>query len=365
HVSSRKDAYMYIPSFSDISVDYILVDVGSLWYTWQQPEIFGERIPPNVYTKKVLDEGTYGILVWQKNILLLKKGYTDKPIMYDPHPGFNYETLTLDSGSIIEDPSSASGFVLNNAEGDSKDLFWYGPYVDLLPGLYKATFVIKVNDILSVESKDHILTVDVTESLGKVLLGRKHIYGLDVSPDGQWFNISISFGLMEPTVGLEFRGLSVGDHNISLDYLTLEEISSQPSSLIELAFDFGSLVVDNGVVSDGVLVHSKGSGTFWYGPYVSLPAGDYVAKFWLKLDEPYNGPLLDIGVTTNLDQNFIANSTIHSSDFEEIDIWQSFEIVFTLTEDSNTTEFFGLNVKESAPISFLVVEVKTNTEELP
>ncbi|MCJ7714046.1 hypothetical protein MUO66_06275, partial [Candidatus Bathyarchaeota archaeon] len=116
---------------------------------------------------------------------------------------------------------------------------------------------------------------------------------------------------------------------------------------------------------DGVLVHSKGSGTFWYGPYVSLPAGDYVAKFWLKLDDPYNGPLLDIGVTTNLDQNFIANSTLHSSDFEEIDIWQSFEIVFTLTEDSNTTEFFGLNVKEFAQISFLVVEVKTNTEEMP
>ena len=168
---------------------------------------------------------------------------------------------------------------------------------------------------------------------------------------------------MEPTVGLEFRGLSVGDHNISLDYLTLEEISSQPSSLIELAFDFGSLVVDNGVVSDGVLVHSKGSGTFWYGPYVSLPAGDYVAKFWLKLNEPYNGSVIDLGISTSLGKQLVEVLEVHSKNFTLIDTWQRFEVEFTLSNESTAIEFPGLNVRQLAPVSLLLVEVYPNNNK--
>jgi len=169
HVSSRVEAYMYLPTFTEVSVDYILVDTASEWYNWQQPEQFGDRIPPSVFTQQVLEDGTYGIIAWTKSILLLKKGYSGEPIIYDPNPGYGYDTLSLGHGSIVEDGSSVSGFVLNSDVDDS-GVLWFGPYVDLMPGLYRATYVVKVDDVSGLDPADHLLTVDVTYSSGEVFV---------------------------------------------------------------------------------------------------------------------------------------------------------------------------------------------------
>ena len=66
---------------------------------------------------------------------------------------------------------------------------------------------------------------------------------------------------------------------------------------IRSVFYSEELSAEQGIISDGVMTHVKGgimthvkgSGTFWHGPYVSLPRGNYIAKFWLKLDRTYNG----------------------------------------------------------------------------
>ena len=63
HVSGRVDAYMYLPQYSNVSTDYILVDIGSKWYTWQQAEAFGDRSAPNLYTEKTLKDGSYGVFL--------------------------------------------------------------------------------------------------------------------------------------------------------------------------------------------------------------------------------------------------------------------------------------------------------------
>ena len=57
HLSSRPNAYMYIPNSSDIKTDFILVDVDSPWYSWVQPSQFGERNPPSNRTIEVLESG--------------------------------------------------------------------------------------------------------------------------------------------------------------------------------------------------------------------------------------------------------------------------------------------------------------------
>ena len=79
------------------------------------------------------------------------------------------------------------------------------------------------------------------------------------------------------------------------------------------------------------MTHSIGNGTFWHGPYVSLPKGNYTAKFWLKLDKPYNGTLLDLDVAVNAGKQ-LKFLTLSGFNFEKIDEWQSFEIKFTLQE---------------------------------
>ena len=62
--------------------------------------------------------------------------------------------------------------------------------------------------------------------------------------------------------------------------------------IYKTTFDYENLLVEQGTISNGTLTHSTGNGTFWHGPYASLPKGEYMAKFWLKLDKPYNGTLL-------------------------------------------------------------------------
>jgi hypothetical protein len=350
---------MYIPTSTNVSVDYILIDTASEWYTWW-PDISGERITTNNYTEIALKNRECGILASAKSILLLKKGYTGEPTIFVPYTArFNYEDLILDSGSVTEDPASTSGRVLFHGATHIEETFWHGPYVGLSFGLYKATFVVKVDDAFKVSPSDHLFTVEVTATSGKVSLAKKDVYGVNASSIGGWFNVTIIFGLTTPAEAVEFRGSVVGNHSIYLDYVEVRQIMPQP--IAELAFNFDNLYVDKSTVTDGVIVHSIGSGTCWYGPYVSLPKGNYTAKFWLKLDRPYNGTLLNIGVSINNGKKVLTSLTVHSSNFEQIDKWQKFEVKFTLQNDLNIVEFRGVNVRETAPISLLSVEVYPDT----
>ena len=359
HVSSRTEAYMYLPTFTEVSVDYILVDTASEWYNWM-PDISGDRIPPKPYVEEVLRNGEYGILASIKGIYLLKKGYSVEPIIYDEYSSvFGYDTLSLGHGSIVEDASSVSGFVLNSDVDDS-GVLWFGPYVDLMPGLYRATYVVKVDDVSGLDPDDHLLTVDITYSSGEVFVANKHVYGLDVSSDGGWFNVTLLFGLQEPIKAMEFRGFGVEGSSVFLDYLIVDQISPPPIS--EFAFNSDALFVDVGVVSDGVLVHEGGSGVFWFGPYASLPKGNYTAKFWLKLNESTNSSLLDIGVLTNMGKQLVTLQTLYGSNFTKVNTWQKFDLEFTLNGDSNIVELPGFNVRDYAPISLLLVEVYPNND---
>ena len=113
-----------------------------------------------------------------------------------------------------------------------------------------------------------------------------------------------------PTSGVEFRGSVAGSHNISLDYIALEQISPKPINVTNNSFNYGDLLLENGAVSEGVMPHSNGTGTFWYGPYISLPKGNYTADFWLKLDSPYNGDLIELAVTSNSGEILISSVDI-------------------------------------------------------
>jgi hypothetical protein len=316
----------------------------------------------------VLERGDYGVLAAARGVLLLEKDYTGEPVIFEPYDSkYNYEKMSLASGSVIEDPTSTSGRVLFHSEKDLKGNMWYGPYVDLPQGLYKVTYRIKVVNASAINASDHLLTVDVAKPLtidgaksyGRTLLAERRVTGRDVSSVGQWFDVPLFFGLIAPDEYIEFRGFAIGNHSIYLDYLKVEQISTQP--IRGMVFDFEDLLVDHGTVNEGVMVHSQGANTFWYGPYTSLPKGNYTAKFWLKLDQPYEGTLLDIGVSINYGKKTIAASTISGSNFTKINAWQSFEVKFTLQGDSNGVEFPGMNARERAPISFLLVDVYPDT----
>jgi len=359
HVSNRADAYMYLPRYDNISVEYILVDVTSYWYSWQQSELFGERISPNLNTEEALRNGNYGIYAATNGIILLKREFTADPIFYKPYTAvFNYDNLSPHKCSIKQDNTSASKQILYHDEKDQTGIFWYGPYTDLPQGLYKITFTVKVSNSSSVyESK--VLTIDVTSSAGDTLLAQKKIHYMDI-PSNEWFNITLFVGLPVPTENIEFRGNGANGYNISLDTITVEQILSQPSNVKELAFDYEELkVTDNGVISeDGIITQSVGTGVIWYGPYINLAKGNYTTNFWLKLNQPADGDLINLYITTDSGKKIVAMSTIKSDDFVNQDTWQNFEVKFSLPYDGKGVEFVGINNdNQKAAISFLQVEL--------
>jgi hypothetical protein len=357
HVSNRAEAYMYMPNSTDASVDYILVDQTSQWYMWQQPSIFGERSPPGMYAQEVLENGTFGILASAKNILLLEKGYTGKPILFEPYvASFNYENLTLNSGSVREDQTSTSKHVFSNRFGDAKGMFWHGPYVALPFGLYKVTFVMKVDNASQLNQSDRAFAVDVSNASGTVWLARKYVYGMNLRPNEGWFNVTMVFGLTAPAADVEFRGYAVTNRtNVYLDYLAVQQLSPQPVWSTEIAIDSADIgIVSGSTLWNGTLRNDK--------PYGSWPKGNYTARFWLRLNESYVGPLLDVEITKNSRAEPLGHLTVYSSDFNTTGEWQSFEIKFTLDKNSVGLESSGVKTGESAPVSFLFVELTTDNK---
>jgi hypothetical protein len=119
------------------------------------------------------------------------------------------------------------------------------------------------------------------------------------------------------------------------------------------------------------MTHAKGAGgdgTFWYGPYLnysSLPAGNYTAKFWLRLDGLYGGDILDLVVANKSVRGpqVLAKLGVTSFDFKAINTWQSFKVNFELPnyKENDEIEFAGWIVRDLAPVSFLLVEVYPDT----
>jgi uncharacterized membrane protein len=362
HVSSRADAYLYLPNSTKVSPDYILVDVISDWYNWDQPDQFGDRtplstavpiptIPPNLGPIPVeTSYGTYGVYAWINDIVLYKKDYSDTPIEFSPRLIFNSENmLHLGSGSKLKDTSSFSGDILKSGLDDS-GVLWFGPYVPLNPGLYKVTYVVKVeND--GMDDSAPLFTVDVTHSAGQVSVITEDVYA--VSSEGEWLNVTLIFKLTEPAQGVEFRGIGVEGHSVSLDYLVEEPLSSE-------LFSSDALLGYADKAVDGALVYAVNS-------YASLPKGSYTARFWLRLDKQFDGNVsrLDVTSVTNSNTNSPLNATtISDSDFEQIGSWKSFDLSFTLDDDMNIVRLTGSNVEfGEAHVSLLFIDVFNNTGE--
>jgi hypothetical protein len=357
HVSSRADAYMYLPAFTNVSADYILVDTYSDWYFWDQPDQFGDRpslssrVPkpsvPNDFSPiiEVTSYGTYGVYAWIGTIVLYKKDYYGEPIWYSPKLGFNIDNmLRAGNGSVVQDASSFSGSVLKSSVEDS-GVFCFGPYVPLNPGLYKVTYEVKVDNVNSNETNELLFTVDVTHSFGQALVAKKDVNRVT---DNGWLNVTLIFELKEPTKNMEFRCIGIEGHTVSLDRIFEDPISAQLIS---------SDAVDGEVV-DGALVYAVSS-------YASLPKGSYTARFWLRLDESFDGnEVLHFNVTDS-NTGLRNETTIKRSEVEEIGKFQSFDLGFELSNDLNEITLTGSNVEfaEPAPVSLLFIDVLNNTGE--
>ena len=237
--------------------------------------------------------------------------------------------------------------------------FWNGPYTTLPKGEYMAKFWLKLDKPYN----GTLLDIDVATNSGNKVLTALTVHSSNFEKINEWRGFEVKFTLQDNWNIVEFRGIYVRETApISLLAVEVYPDTGQPHRLIyNTEFNYDDLTIEQGTIANGTLTHSIGNGTFWHGPYTTLPKGEYMAKFWLKLNKPYNGTLLDVDVSIDPKKDALTFLTLSGSNFATIDKWQSFEVKFTLQNDINTVEFRGIYVRETAPISLRSIEVYPDT----
>ena len=147
HVSNRLDAFVlpFASTFnrpSDfnrtlqayfVQSSYCLID--STFYP-AGPTLVLERI--GLYAR-------FGILAKADGVILFRQNYSGPLALFVPQLAqFDYRTLTLESGSVVEDPSSQSGLVLYENATTTGGSFWFGPGLFLAMGNYSVSFRMKI-----------------------------------------------------------------------------------------------------------------------------------------------------------------------------------------------------------------------------
>jgi hypothetical protein len=206
-----------------------------------------------------------------------------------------------------------------------------------------------------------LLDLDVTTDSGTKKLTALTAHSSNFGKINEWQGFEVKFTLQNDVNIVELRGVNVRETApISLRSIEVYPDTGQSQLIYNTTFNYEDLAIEQGTIANGTMTHSIGSGTFWHGPYMTLPKGNYTAKYWLRLDKPYNGTLLDIDVAMDAGEQ-LKFLTLSGFNFWKIDAWQSFEINFTLQNDVNIVEFRGIYVRETALISLRSIEVHPDT----
>ncbi|MHA1590150.1 MAG: DUF2079 domain-containing protein [Candidatus Njordarchaeales archaeon] len=127
----------------------------------------------------------------------------------------------------------------------------------------------------------------------------------------------------------------------------------------ELILDNGKVISDPSAESSRVLCHSKydPQGTFWFGPYISLPPGNYTVVFRLKVDELGAGHLITLDVATDIGATILARYDVNLSEFSSAETWKTFKLEFFLPKITEKIEFRGMDVSNLTGLYLDYVEV--------
>ena len=226
HVSSRINAYAIptihliwrrkVSEFTDFTnetlrnVEFVLVDIQSDLHA---TELLFSLLQEN---------HEFRVFVSAAGIILFKKNYDGNATILAPYNvTYDYRSLTLYSGEIMEDPNSTSGTVLyfNGCSGYSP-MFWYGPRSILPPGKYNVTLRLKIN------GTGEIFTIEFCSKNGQHILASETLFDSNTTSKAVWVNQTFYLNLDNPIVDFEVRAMNVSPQaEIYLDYIDIKQIS--------------------------------------------------------------------------------------------------------------------------------------------
>ena len=310
-------------------------------------------------------EKNYSLVGFADGALLFKRGRGENLRINIPAI-FYSKNLIPAGGRIAYDPTSTTGKIIAfKPMYYHRDVIWFGPYTILPPGLYKATFRIKVNG--SVDGL--LLTLDVVSNRGKKLLILRNVYG-DEIPSNTWVNITLTFYVNSYEYYVEFRGINPTNRTeIYLDYIKLEYLGYTILGVENIVLNYKNMVFySNKVVKDStsktgsVIKYCKDSGKRFFKSFpIIFKSGSYKAEFLFKVEKNIRleDHLLDIVITDNHKE--ILRRPIYGLDYainKENNGWFKIVTYFNISSKVAEVTIEGLNVNESINICLDMVSVK-------
>ncbi len=192
-----------------VEIDYALADLNSVGYfTSPVTGLYGYNSTaqagiPSMYDliHVMLQSGSYGVLAEKNGFLLVKRGYTGPPEIFQKSTVFIH-------GSDFEAANSPHIIISNESvvfNGFTGAYAWYGPYIYLPPGVYNATFLLKLNKGTVV---DHMA---LDSNSGGIKFASANYYNITSSGSTMTLSFTLKLTLDNVYGSVEFRGENVSE----------------------------------------------------------------------------------------------------------------------------------------------------------
>lgn len=176
-----------------VTPDYLVFDTKS--------PFFYESVTPQIddFVKR-----GYGLTVFSDGILIYRRGHADGLILEKPYKIGPADVRLKDGlGKVIVNEN------LLELRGNNSG--WYGPYLTLPPGNYRAEFILGPAEG---PQEDRVLRLDIASGAGEKVIAQTDVFRGDLRSD--WNKVTLSFNLDKWQSQMEFRGYSETDDSVRL-----------------------------------------------------------------------------------------------------------------------------------------------------
>lgn len=352
HVSERISAYVlpppdfnadqtlfleeYVTSLIEAS-DYILLDLKAM-DRW------------TLYTHKtIVSDSEFAIQAFSEMVILFERGGEVNSLVIDPDKKVYRanEDMHIGFGDVVRDSSTEGGAAVLSPRGSEKGYFIYGPYSYLMDYAYNVSFRMKSSE----PGEVYLATFEVTSGEGEQLITKRDIYGYELE-GGQWRIFTLKIGLDQPRELVEYRFYTVGAADILVDYIEVRKVREPSYPYSTRAFNHMDLYTkDDSLTAGGLIYHNGSTPTkiIWYGPYHTLPKGEYAATFFLKIvpyDQKDGDPIITLDVTHGEGKYTLASRAVYYDELISGDLslgWSALTLDFVVEAPETMIEFRGLS----------------------
>jgi len=232
HVSSRYEAWV-LPLTYDEPYKGFETGISTIWKEYatnflrtKEPDFIFWDINKggieahnlNLTIYELLPRVHYGVYAFLGEILLLKKGYEETPLIYESsNRTYNSANLTnYVPCQIVEDSTSRSGKVLFCMTRKGNVTFWGAPDIFLTHGRYMVKFGIKASKMTSKVTNIFVLEVDMgSESLNST------VSAIDVEKD-EWKEFYFEFEVKDTLACVSLKGTILTSRiELYIDYIDI------------------------------------------------------------------------------------------------------------------------------------------------